>query len=149
MNRLLSLRVRVVAPLILFLLTSGNAGAQNKCSAKSLHGSYGFTVTGTNVAANVQFAVTGKFAADGNGHFTGAGIQSVAGKIEKVPFNGSYTIGADCLGGAEFVFGSGARSNLAFILVDDGAEVLIMAGDQGTVETGVAKKIFRHSENND
>src|ERR1044071_1412093 len=98
-----------------FLVTSAWAEGQNKCSTKSLHGSYGFTVSGTNVALNVQFAITGRFAADGNGHFTGAGLQSVSGKIEKVPFSGTYTIGADCLGGAEFVFGSGARANLAFI----------------------------------
>jgi hypothetical protein len=133
---------------LLFLAVSSYAQPQpqGKCSTKILHGSYGFTLSGTNTVANVQFAITGKFVADGNGHFAGAALQSVSGKIEKAPFTGTYTLSGDCLGAAEFVFGSGVKANVAFIPVDDGNEILIMDGDQGTVETGIAKKIFRHSE---
>lgn len=142
----IKLKIAIAASLFLAVTSYAQTQPQGKCSAKSLHGSYGFTLSGTNTLANIQFAITGKFVADGNGHFIGAALQSAGGKIEKVPFTGTYTLGGDCLGGAEFVFGSGVRANLAFIPVDDGNEILIMDGDQGTIETGIAKKMFHHSD---
>ena len=118
------------------------AAAQDECSNASLKGGYGFSVTGTNVELNVQFAITGRFQADGQGHFTGKATQSVAGHVDHTAFNGAYVVNPDCSGTALFQFQSGVSATLDFILVKEGTEIYIMDADNGTIETGSDKKQF-------
>jgi hypothetical protein len=118
------------------------AAAQDECSNKSLKGGYGFNVSGTNVGLNVQFAITGRFLPDGNGHFTGKATQSVAGHVDHTTFDGTYTVNSDCSGTAVFQFQSGIKATLDFILVKNATEIYIIDADNGTIETGSAKKQF-------
>jgi hypothetical protein len=116
------------------------AAAQDQCSSQTLKGGYGFSVTGTNTELNVQFAIMGRFLADGAGHFTGKATQSVAGHVDHTTFQGAYIVNADCSGTALFQFQSGVSATLDFVLAKEGTEVYIMDADNGTIETGTAKK---------
>jgi len=137
----------VVIAIEMALAMCANAqAAQQECSNESLTGAFGFLVSGTNVAANLLFAISGRFVADGKGSFAGTASESTAGQIaEHYPFTGSYTVAPDCTGSAQFVFPSGGSSRLDFVVVSDGDEVIILDVDFGTVESGTAKKQFRRS----
>jgi hypothetical protein len=136
------LRMKLAVALFTCVLftSSGTYAAAQGCSSKSLEGGYGFTVTGTNTALSLQFAISGRFVADGNGNFSGKATESVGGSVSQTPFTGRYEIQADCTGNALFQFSSGITSLLSFVLVDNGAEIYIMDQDDGTIETGTAKK---------
>ena len=131
-------------PAVFGMLMCSSCLAAQTCSTESLKGAYGFSVKGTNVVANVQFAITGRFESDGEGHFAGAGSESVSGSVFHTAFQGTYEINADCTGSAILQFSNNVAAHLEFVLVDDAAEILIIDTDQGTIETGVAKKQFRH-----
>jgi hypothetical protein len=139
---------RTFRGLVFVTLISGYAismQAKDKCSNNDLRGSFGFTLTGNNIAAGVQYALTGRFVADGNGHFTGGATQSVSGAIGRFKFQGAYSVTPDCSGTAVLDFGDGgATANLDFVLANDGKDVFIIDSNNGTVETGIAKKQFVH-----
>ena len=124
----------------LLLITSLPSGAQTACSTESVEGAYGFTVSGTNITANVQFAVTGRFLTDGKGHFTGTGTEAAGANTGHTTFKGTYKVQPDCTGSATFLFANGVTAVLDFVLVDDGDEIFIIDADPGAVETGTAKK---------
>jgi hypothetical protein len=125
------------------------AYAQPACSNDLLEGAYGFTVSGINVTAGAQFALTGRFVADGKGHFTGEGTEAAGPKAARIAFKGQYNIEGDCTGSATFGFANGITAILTFVLVNDGNEAFIMDADSGVVETGVAKRqFFRHRRGN-
>jgi hypothetical protein len=125
------------------LCLAGSLYAQGPCSNKSLVGAFGFNVIGTNVSAGLQFAINGRFVADGAGHFKGKATQSSGGKVSRdLKFTGTYTVQTDCTGSANLVFPAGVQPNLEFVLASDNDELLIIDSDDGTVESGVAKKQF-------
>lgn len=142
MSNILVKEFRIFLSVLCLLLCAGSLRAQSQCSNTNLVGAYGFAVRGTNAAANLQFAITGRFVADGNGHFEGSGTQTVSGNLFKTSFQGGYHINSDCTGSATLTFTNGPSSNLDFVLVNDGKEVLLIVSDPGTVETGTAKKQF-------
>lgn len=113
-----------------------------ECSLGSLAGAYGFTLAGTNVGLGVQFAIGGRFTADGEGKFHGNGTESVSGQVFRTSFTGTYEIDAECTGSATLTFEGGDNAHLDFVLVSSGDEVMLIDSDSGTVETGVAKKQF-------
>jgi hypothetical protein len=141
---------------VLFLALSATAYAQDQdgpaCGNSSLKGAFGFQITGTNNFFG-QFAFNGRFATDGNGNITsGSGTESIAGTVvHGVPFNGTYTVKADCTGTATIIFirsDNQQQAHLDFALVNDGQEILFISRDQETTETGLAKKISikRHDD---
>jgi hypothetical protein len=132
---------------VLCLTFSVAAMAQDgtACSSKSLKGSFGFQISGTNSFFG-PFAFSGIFAADGNGNITsGAGTESIAGDVVSgVPFIGTYTVNPDCTGKAIIIFvrsDNQQQAGLDFTLVNDGKGILFMSSDQGTAETGNAVKV--------
>jgi hypothetical protein len=135
----------------LVLLATGNyahAQSEDACTAQSIQGGYGFRVTGDNVALGAKFAIVGRFAADGQGHFEGIATESVSGQVGRTTFIGAYIVNADCTGAARFLFPNGVAATLDFVIVENGKEVLIIDSDQGTVESGVAKKqVVSHKPN--
>lgn len=125
------------------------AYSQPGCSNGFLEGAYGFTVSGINVTAGAQFALTGRFVADGKGHFSGEGTDAAGPNTGRTTFKGQYNVQSDCTGSATFIFASGTTAILGFVLVNDGNEVFIIDADSGVVETGVAKRqFFRHRQGN-
>ena len=128
------------------------AYSQPGCSNDLLEGAYGFAVSGINVTASginvtskALFALTGRFAADGKGHFSGEGTEAAGPKTGRITFKGQYNVQSDCTGSATFTFPDGTAAILSFVLVNDGNEVFIIDADSGAVETGAAKRqFFRH-----
>jgi hypothetical protein len=121
------------------------AYSQPGCSNDLLESAYGFTVSGINVTSGMQFALTGRFVADGKGHFSGEGTEAAGPKTGHITFKGQYNVQSDCTGSATFTFPDGSAVILSFVLVNDGNEVFIIDADSGAVETGAAKRqFFRH-----
>jgi hypothetical protein len=111
------------------------------CSLATLSGPYGFSINGTNYASDVSWAFVGQFSADGAGEFQGTGTQSVKGKIGRVRFTGKYNVSTDCSGSAKLQFTGGPAAMIDFVIVNDGQELHLIVADQGTLETGVAKRV--------
>jgi len=117
--------------------------ASTGCTNADLNGSFGFSISGSNVALGVPFALLGTFSADGQGKFKGNGTESVKGEITQLQFDGTYHVSTDCSGTAVLTFVGGIQTTLGFVIVDNGKEVLLMDTEPGAVETGSAKRIAR------
>jgi hypothetical protein len=89
-----------------------------------------------------DYAIIGRFEADGHGKLSGAGRQTLNGNQGDATFTGTYIVGADCTGTAELLFADGERGKVRFVLVSDGSEVLLLDTGGHTIETGEAKKQF-------
>jgi hypothetical protein len=127
------------------LLTGYSHARAVACSNASLNGGFGFSVAGNNLTLGVAFAISGRFTADGQGHFSGNAIENVAGTVSSTPFEGSYQTSKDCTGTAKFFFPGGVESNMSFVLVDNSNQLIITVTDQGTMESGTAQKQFPSS----
>jgi hypothetical protein len=130
------------------LSTASELQAHPTCSDSSLNGSFAFTLTGTNFGAGVSFALVGRFTADGSGLFSGTGTESVSGTIGHVAFKGSYKVDPDCSGSATLTFQGGGNALLDFVIADDGKQVQLIDADEGTLETGFARKIVSQDRGN-
>jgi hypothetical protein len=121
---------------------AGSVAAQRApgCSAGSVSGAYGFSLTGTNVHAG-SYAIVGRLVADGKVRFQGSASQSVSGHVYRNTISGTYTVATDCTGTVSLELAGGAKANLSFVIVTGGEELLLIATDAGTIETGVAKRI--------
>lgn len=117
------------------------ASSGASCSEATIEGPYGFSITGTNYASDVSWALVGQFSGDGAGVFNGSGTQSVKGRISRVTFTGKYEVKADCSGQAMMSFVGGPSAAIDFVIVADGQEIHLIVADQGTLETGTAKRI--------
>ena len=139
---------------VLLLTLSATAYAQDQngpvCSNSSLKGAFGFQIVGTNNFFGA-FAFNGRFVADGKGNLTaGTGTESIAGDVVSgVPFVGTYTVTADCLGTATIVFirsDNNQQAHLDFTLVNDGQGILFISSDQQATETGTAQLIGKRHD---
>jgi|KBSMisStandDraft_5_1062788.scaffolds.fasta_scaffold1202849_2 hypothetical protein len=130
-------------PLALLLLSGGGGTpAQAKhdgCDLGSVRGSYGYTVTGTNLAVGLVAAV-GRVTADGHGNLSGTDTLSAVGTILHRTITGSYTITPACTGSFTFSDNFGQTVNVDFVATGGGAELQFIQTDAGTVITGSAKQ---------
>jgi len=123
-------------------LCSRTASAGERCSDATIAGRYGFSISGKNLGlGGIDFILLGQFTTDGAGTLTGKGTQNVEGEINRLPFTGEYHVNNDCSGVVTITFSSGIAANLDFVIVNGGKEVLLIASDPGTLETGTAKRI--------
>jgi hypothetical protein len=129
---------------ILSLNANVHAAMPKKCGSKSLVGSYGFSLAGSNLKLNLPYAIVGRFVSDGVGNLTGTSTQTVGGKIYSNVFTATYEVSENCDGNANLEFKGGARAQLDFVIVSDGSEAMMLVKDPGTVEWGLAKKQFRN-----
>jgi hypothetical protein len=119
---------------------SGRGGkTPQKCDNSMVEGGYGGTFTGVvgpPASAKLGAAAWAQISADGEGSFGGAQTTSVNGQIinENVT-GGVYSIEANCHGST-----SSSNAHSAVILIHDGAEVLFLATDPGTVLAGVFRQ---------
>jgi len=115
------------------------------CTSKNLEGAFGFTINGTN-PVDGPYSLVGRFVADGRGHVTGKGIQSVSGEVSRPTFTGVYTVQTDCTGEAVLTFADGGSAPLQFVIEADGTQVAIIAaganGPGAVNEVGTATKQF-------
>jgi hypothetical protein len=126
------------------------SGKVKECSNATLHGSFGYTSTGTLLDTYVPpplagpFAEVGRQTFDGKGNTEGTATLSANGNINKVTIEGTYTINADCTGSMTLnVSPLGATVHADFVIDDDGAELRAIVTDSGLVESRVYKKQFR------
>jgi len=133
--------------------------ADNKCSAATMNGAYGFSGNGFEIvrqpvsrsggksngrlssqsfspvvfvgtlAFSVDETLSGSFTANGNGH------QDTA-----VPFAGAYVVNADCTGMVAVTEKDGRESHFALTITDGGKEVLAIQTDAGAERTFVLRK---------
>ena len=130
------------------------AGEPSACSTASLHGSFGFTSSGTLNAlpppAAGPFGEIGRQTFDGQGNTDGTATLTANGNLVRVTWQGTYMVNPDCTGSmALFVSPFDATVNLDFVIDDDQTELraistgLTGAGDPGNTETRVYKKQFQ------
>jgi hypothetical protein len=134
--------VRVVIAAVAIVLLAGPRVAEAKggCSVESLEGSYGYTVTGTNLSVG-QGAAVGVVRLDGKGGLVASDTLAIGGSILPRTITGTYTVNAAaCTGNAVFTDNNGQTTHLAFVVVHDGQEVMLIETDPGTVFTGVGKR---------
>jgi len=123
------------------------------CSEASLHGSFGFTSTGTLNAlpppSAGPFGEIGRQTFDGQGNTDGTATLTANGNLRRVTWQGTYVVNPDCTGSMTlYVSPLGATVNLDFVIDDDGAELRAIAtgpagtGVPGNVETRVYRKQF-------
>jgi hypothetical protein len=131
-------------------LPKAKAGTdREECSQASLHGSFGFTSTGTLLALPPglagAFAEIGRQTFDGRGNTDATATLSANGHINHVTFEGTYEVNADCTGSMTLVVSPlGVTVPLDFVIDDDGTELrAITTGNrEGNVETRVYQKQF-------
>jgi hypothetical protein len=114
------------------------------CSAASLHGTFGFTATGTVNGAG-PVARVGWETFDGEGNASGTATTSVNGAVFPSTFTATYTVNPNCTGTA-----TEDDSNLGpvhddLVIVDAGREIQAISADQGGTVTAVWKKQFPNS----
>jgi hypothetical protein len=126
------------------------SGKVKECSNATLHGSFGYTSTGTLLDTYVPpplagpFAEVGRQTFDGKGNTEGTATLSANGNINKVTIEGTYTVNADCTGSMTLnVSPLGVTVHADFVIDDDGAELRAIVTDSGLVESRVYKKQFR------
>jgi hypothetical protein len=133
-------RVVIAAAAVVLLAGPRVADARGGCSVEALEGSYGYTVTGTNLSVG-QGAAVGIVKLDGRGGLVASDTLAIGGSILRRTITGSYTVNAaTCAGNAVFTDNNGQSTHLDFVVVRDGQEVMLIETDPGTVFTGVGKK---------
>jgi hypothetical protein len=145
-----TLVIVLVTVFVLGFLPRVQAGAdREECSKASLHGSFGFTSTGTLLALPPGFAGAfgeiGRQTFDGRGNTDATATLSANGHLNHVTFQGTYDVNGDCTGSMDlFVSPLGITVTLDFVIDDDGTELrAITTGNrEGNVETRVYKKQF-------
>ncbi|MCI0389147.1 MAG: hypothetical protein MOB07_10345 [Acidobacteria bacterium] len=113
-----------------------------RCSAGTLKGRYGSSVTGT-LAGLGPVWIVGWSDFDGIGSFTAADTASLNGAISNRSYSGTYQVNADCTGSLKFVLPPPRvlERNFNFVLVDGGKEGFAIETDPGTGISGVFKRL--------
>jgi hypothetical protein len=121
-----------------------------ECSIGTLHGSFGYTATGTLLPSAVPVSLAGPFGEigrqtfDGNGHTTATATINANGNIINVTIEGTYTVNPDCTGSmTRNVSPLGVTAHDDLVIDDEGVELRTIATDPGEIETYVYRKQFR------
>jgi len=125
------------------LFDAAPSPAVPQCSAKTLDGSYGYVVTGTNVGGALvpgPVAAVGIATADGAGNLTASDTVSVNGTVIRRAISGTYSVNADCTGQLVFADNFGQTTHLDFVVTQNRQEFSFIQTDPGAVTTGSAKK---------
>ena len=137
----------VVIVLFLSVVPNAEASRDDACTLASLHGSYGFTSTGTLKITGFSGPVAnvGVFTFDGEGNLS-QDLTNIRDGMRNDLFNlaGTYTVNADCTG--SWVRGVTAAN---FVIVAGGREVMFIRTDPGATVTGLLRKQFRHDKKGD
>jgi hypothetical protein len=135
-----------LAPVLVLLFSSGSGGVKpaqakrDRCDNGSISGSYGYTVTGTNLAIGLVAAV-GQVTADGKGNLAATDTISAAGTILRRTITGSYSVNPNCTGAGQFTDNFGLTVHLDFVITSNEDEFQFIQTDAGTIFTGLAKKL--------
>ena len=114
------------------------------CTLASLNGPYGFTGTGT-INGEGPVASVGTFTFDGEGIIVGHFSQSRNGNLNHQSPTGTYTVNSNCTGSWTLSNGS----EVDFVIVAGGDELMWVRTDPGVVITAVGKKQFEHHDSHE
>jgi hypothetical protein len=127
------------------------------CSLSTLHGRYGYAVSGfINTSNNpgdvtiptfVPFAEEAYFDFDGRGNISGASLPNFGGQIDPSvapsAFAGTYLVDSSTCTGALTINASfGATFHRSLIILEDAQEIGFVSTDPGLVISGTYKKQF-------
>jgi len=140
-------RKRALATLTILLLASclsfaGDHDGSQKCSARSVAGDWGFTLSGTLILPSgaVPGAAIGRTVADKDGNLTGTEARNVGGGYGDETFAGSWTVNPDCTGTAAVNFydqsGQLVRTSVLTMVFDDDSKEARMVQKSLTLPNG-------------
>lgn len=127
------------------------ASEEKECSNATLHGSFGYTSTGTLLDSFVPppfagpFGEVGRQTFDGKGNTEATATISSNGNINQaVAISGTYVVNSDCTGSMTLnIPAFGATVHADFVIDDGGAEIRAISTDSGVIETRVYRKQVR------
>ncbi|HJZ70815.1 MAG TPA: hypothetical protein VKE51_03695 [Vicinamibacterales bacterium] len=111
--------------------------AEDACSNRTLHGSYGLHATGTVIGVG-DFAAVGRFVFDGNGNLTATLYVRVNGNnVGPLNLSGTYSVSPECI-----VTDQWGGSTHVSVIVDNGKGYFILNNTAGEGDTisGEAKR---------
>jgi len=116
-------------------------GTGSGCSLATLRGDYlyaqdGFHVQGTDAKARTPFAQSGRESFDGAGKMKGIFTASENGAIVRGTYTATYTMKKDCSGTITIVDSSKKTFHYDFFTNPDGAEMVWVQTDAGSVSAG-------------
>lgn len=146
----MKLLVTVAIAFVVGIVPQAQASEHKECSTASLHGSFGFTSTGSLLALPAPlagpFAEIGRQTFDAQGNTDGTATLSTNGNLLRVTFQGTYDVNPDCTGSMTLLVAPlGATVTLDFVIDHDGAELrAITTGNvPGNTESRIYSKQFR------
>src|SRR5579872_2360657 len=121
--------------------------AQSSCSARSLSGSYTYSLNGSYFASdnnNYGYSAVGQFTADGNGNLSGSETTDDGATIyTNDTVTGTYMVNGDCSGSATFNLAQDQPINVNFVLTNAGKNIYLIETDDGTQTVGQATTQFQ------
>ncbi len=127
---------------------NGNGGVARRCNVSTLHGKYGFVLSGLRPGvggAPEQFVGVALVTFDGHGSFTQVdNVHGPSGTVTDRNGSGTYTVNADCSGTSTlWTDGLPFPLELRSVIVDDGAEVRsAVMGPAPVIVTSTGRKVF-------
>lgn len=124
---------------------SPQTGHESTCSVASLHGTFGFTATGT-VEGVGPIARVGRETFDGQGNASGTATTSVDGTIYPSTFTATYTVNSDCTGTFTEDDSAIGTAHDNIVVVDAGREIQAIGADSGEIIAAGWKKQFPNAD---
>ena len=104
-----ALSFSAIAMVLLTSTLTANERRFQRCSTRTLEGSYGLYADGAVVGVGPT-AVIAIFTYDGDGNLTGTGTSKTNGNVAHFTLTGTYTVDADCNASDVVLFPSGATA---------------------------------------
>jgi len=107
-----------------------------------LTGSYGYEASGSDTSFLIQISAAGLLVFDGAGHVIVTDSVNVSGTITRFEtYTGTYTVNSQGIGSLSMHSGvAGVPANYDFVLVNGGAQIILVGTDQGLGISGIATK---------
>lgn len=112
------------------------------CSTAAFVGRYSYNGEGSAQGIG-PMALTGTFTVDGAGRISGQELVSLNGTIVPATYTGTYTVGSNCMGTAQYQMQVGASTlhrQVALALANGMRDVFYMSAVPGSTVTGMGKK---------
>jgi hypothetical protein len=115
------------------------------CTLATLKGSFiyaqdGFIIAGSEASQRTPFAQVGREYFDGAGTMSGVYTASLNGRIVRGRYNGTYTVGADCIATIVFTDNLGVTSHYDGYLADGGDEFAFVQTDSNVVTSAFERR---------
>jgi hypothetical protein len=118
----------------------GFAQGTPTCGLTGKKHTFATNLVGTLFPSSEIEAIVGQLTLDGKGSISGNETFSVDGVISKLPITGSYTVNSDCTGTVQITPMGSAPTNFNAVVVNGGAELLLIETDSNTLIAGTAQE---------